>query len=127
MARLSLKPSMLSPNSWKQHPLHCETAVIFTQSQKDFIKLNFDGTAKGNLGAAGSGRVFRDDKGNTICMFSMDCGTMSNNKAELQELKQGLEIAETKRFQRLEVEGDSKLAIEMVIKLYQGISWENII
>ena len=51
---------------------------------------------------------------------------MRNNEAELHALKQGLEIVKRERFHRLEVEGDSKMAIEMVKKIQQGTTWEKI-
>lgn len=61
--------------------------------------------------------MFRDSKGNVICLFSMDCGIARNNEAELYALKRGLEIIKRESFQRIEVEGDSKLAIDVVKKL----------
>jgi len=47
----------------------------------------------------------------------MDCGEASNNEAELYALKQDLEIALWDNLKRLQVNGDSKLVIEMVRKL----------
>jgi len=47
----------------------------------------------------------------------LDCSIASNNEAKLYALKRGLKITKRERFQRSEVEGDSKLAIEMVKKL----------
>lgn len=126
MARLSLKPKMLNPNSWKQKYPPYESPITFMWPQKGFIKLNFDGAAKGKLGVEGSGGVFKDDKVNTICLFVMDCGTTRNNEAELYALKRGMEIAKRESFQRLEMEGDSNLAIEMVKKIQQGTTWEKI-
>jgi len=42
---------------------------------------------------------------------------MTNNEAELHALKRGLEITIRERFQKLQVEGESKMAIEMVKNL----------
>lgn len=51
MAGLSLKPSMLNKNSWKQKLPSNNSPNIFMLPQKNFIKLNFDETEKGNPGA----------------------------------------------------------------------------
>jgi len=123
---LSLKPSMLNPNSWKKKSPNCESPIIFMQPQKYFIKLNFEGATKGNPEATGSRGMFRDDKGNIIRLFAMDCDTTSNNEAKLYALKRGLDITKRESFQRLEVEGDSKLVIEKVKKIQQGTTCEKI-
>jgi len=49
----------------------------------------------------------------------MDYGEASNNEAELHTLKRGLEIALRDNIKRLQIEGDSKLVIDMVRKLQQ--------
>jgi len=56
----------------------------------------------------------------------MDCGIESNNEVEFNALKQGLEIARRERIQKLVVEGDSTLVIDIVKKLQQGTHWEKI-
>lgn len=94
--------------------------------KKEFIKVNFDGAAKGNPGEVGIGGLFRDDMGKTLRVYVMDYGNATNNEGELHALKRGLEIAIREQFQKLQVEGDSKMAIEMVKKLQQGTQWENI-
>ena len=127
MERLNLSPRMLMPNSWKQKPNPRDSSNHFVFPLEDFIKLNFYGATKGNLGAASSGGVFRDHQGNTIQLFAMDYGTMSNNEAKLYALKQGLEIARRENFQKIEVEGDSTLVIDIVKKLQQGTQWDKLI
>jgi len=51
---------------------------------------------------------------------------MGNNEAEFNALKQGLEIARRGRFQKLVMEGDSTLVINIMKKLQQGTHWEKI-
>lgn len=91
----------------------------YRQPPQGFIKLNFDGAVKHNSGEADIGGVFRDAGGNTLRTFGMDCGEASNNEAELHALKRGLEIVLRVNFKRLQIEGDSKLVIDMVRKLQQ--------
>lgn len=59
----------------------------FKRPQKDFIKLNFDDVVKGNLGEAGTGGVFKDDRWRTLRIYAMDYGNVTNNEAELHALK----------------------------------------
>lgn len=51
------------------------------------MKLNFDSAAKHNPGEAGIRGVFRNDCGNTLRIYAMDCGEAANNEAELHGLK----------------------------------------
>lgn len=53
MKGLNLKPSMLNASSWKHHTPNGESGNFYKWPQKEFIKLNFDGAAKGNPGAMG--------------------------------------------------------------------------
>lgn len=94
-------------------------SIQYRHPPQGFIKLNFVGTVKHNPGEAGIGGVFRDAGGNTLRTFATDCGEASNNEAELHALKRGLEIALWVNFKRLQIEGDSKLVIDMVRKLQQ--------
>jgi hypothetical protein len=55
-----------------------------------FVKMNFDGASKGNLGQAGYGRVFRNNKGNILRMYGGQMGINTNNVVELQALEEGL-------------------------------------
>jgi len=108
---------MLNASLWKHHTFNGEEEDHYKRSKKEFIKLNFDGATKGNGGEVGRGGLFRYDKGKTLRVYVMDCGNATNNEAELHALKRGLEIAIRERFQKLQVEGDSKMAIEMVKNL----------
>lgn len=47
----------------------------------------------------------------------MDYGEATNNEAELHALKRGLEITIQVKFKSLQIEGDSKLVVDMVRKL----------
>lgn len=124
MTRLNLKPNM---QPFTKHQTNKEEEVNqFRRPQKDFIKLNFDGAAKGNLGEAGTRGIFRDNRGRTLIIYVMDCGNATINDAELHALKKGLEIAIREKYQKLQVEGVSKMATEIVKKLQQGSQWEKI-
>lgn len=50
----------------------------------------------------------------------MDYDNTTNNEIELHALKKGLEIAIRKKYQKLQVEGDSKMVNDIVKQLQQG-------
>jgi len=72
---------------------------------------------KGNLGEAGMGRVFKDNKGMTLRIYAMDYGNATNNEAKIHALKKGLEIAIREEYQKLQVEGDAKMVVDIVKQL----------
>lgn len=81
MKGLNLKPSMLNTSLWKHHTPNGESANCYKWPQKEFIKLNFEGAAKGNPGAVGTGGLFKDNKGKTLRVYVMDCRNATNNEA----------------------------------------------
>ncbi|KAH9310685.1 hypothetical protein KI387_025720 [Taxus chinensis] len=88
-----------SENLWQLPPDGC-------------VKLNFDGSSKGNLGPAGGGCLVRDSQGQPIFMLTLDCGTLSNNLAEGMALLQSLRETSSFQWKRLWIEGDSKTIID---------------
>jgi ribonuclease HI len=111
---------MMHKTARKHQTNEVEEVNHYRNPQQGFIKLNFDGAAKGNPGEAGTGGVFRDDRGRTLRIYAMDCGNATNNEAELHALKKGLEIAIREEYQKLQVEGDSKMVVDIVKQLQQG-------
>ena len=87
-----------------------------------FFKLNFDGASKGNPGKVGYAGVFRYTTGQILQFFYGRLGTESNNAAELTGLLQGIRIAFNQVHFPLIVEEDSKLIMNMAIKLQNGYS-----
>lgn len=59
-------------------------------------------------------------------MYADHGGMMSNNEVELMAIYQGLRIVIRNGYNNLEVEGDSKLVIEMLRKLNNGKGWEKV-
>ena len=60
---------------------------------KDILKLNYDGTAKGNPGVTGVGGVFRNYKGNILWIYDGNIGKATKNTVELLALEHGLDIS----------------------------------
>ncbi|CAK8533309.1 unnamed protein product [Lathyrus sativus] len=72
--------------------------------------VEFDGASSGNPGKSGAGAVLRS--GNEVHRFSKGLGTQTNNSAEYEGLRLGLEEASKKGYDHVEVRGDSKLVCE---------------
>ena len=114
---LNLKPEMLSQGLWKFRTPNQSSQEQWIPPQPGFLKLNYDGASKGNPRQAGAGGLFRNSQG-TLCRFSaFDLGHATNNEEELMAVKQGLLIAIRESYQRIIVEGDSALVIEMLKKI----------
>lgn len=89
---------------------------MFTHPQEGFIKLNFDGASKGNLGPAGYEGIFKDSQDHTGWIYADGGGIMSNNEAEFMAAYQGIRVAIRNGYLKLEIEGDSNLVIETIKK-----------
>jgi ribonuclease HI len=60
-----------------------------------FIKLNTDGSVKGNPGPTGAGGLLRDDQGKWLWgfMFYMNLGHTTSTQVKLWEVREGLTSA----------------------------------
>lgn len=91
-----------------------------------FLKFNIDGASKGNLGVVGYGGVIRDEQGNIKVIFHSHLGKATNNMAELMALEQCLEILMEINLHNSIIEADSKLIINSVKKICNGIAPERV-
>ena len=81
-----------------------------------WMVLNTDGAAKGNPGPAGAGGVIRADKGEWIRGFSEYLGSCTSVRAELRAVLRGLTMAKDMRVQRLWVQMDSQVVVNMLTR-----------
>lgn len=72
-----------------------------------WIKINFDGAAKGNAGPSGCGSVLRDNYGNFIAAIALPLGSQNNHMAEVAGALYGIQLASDLNFKKIWVEGDS--------------------
>ncbi|KAL0374197.1 UNVERIFIED_CONTAM: putative ribonuclease H protein [Sesamum radiatum] len=77
-------------------------------------KLNTDGASKGNPGCAGAGGIIRDCHGRFILGFADGLGVQTNTYAELYAIVRGLQLAKNAKCSHLEVERDSKVALQII-------------
>lgn len=128
LKRLNLDQGMIYHQKAKQHqPIAGQSHSIYQKSPEGFIKLNFDGAAKGNPGPAGFGGVFRNRQGEVEWIYAEHGGTMTNNEAEFMAVYQGLKISIRNGYKKIKIEGDSALVISTIRKLIQGKQWEKVV
>jgi ribonuclease HI len=83
-----------------------------------FIKLNFNGVARGNLGPTrDQGGALRNDKGDILFVFTCYLGRWTNNVFELDGLIKGFFIAKSLNLKILVVEGESVIIILALTKI----------
>ena len=87
-----------------------------------WIKGNFDGSAKGNLGSVGCGSVLRDHVGNVIDAIAVPIGHSNSHIAEATATLYTLKLAIDLGYPKLWLEGDS-LNIINILNNKNSISW----
>ncbi|XP_057976044.1 uncharacterized protein LOC131163466 [Malania oleifera] len=78
------------------------------------VKLNVDGSCRGNPGTCGVGGVIRDCSGTFLDAYSSFFGFGSNNKAELRALMEGVRMCKEMSYMNVEIECDSKVVVYWV-------------
>ncbi|EOY04279.1 Non-LTR retroelement reverse transcriptase-like [Theobroma cacao] len=79
-----------------------------------YVKLNVDGSAKGQPGMAAAGGVIRYEVGNWLLGFNYKIGISCSLQAELWALYWGLTLCWDKGFRKVQVESDSLLAVQKI-------------
>ena len=82
-----------------------------------FLKLNFDGSSKGNLGKAGYGFIVRNSTSEMMGSGYGFMGHDTNNAAEIEGLLHGLGWVSANFRIPIIVEGDSQMIILLATKL----------
>eukprot|EP00268_Persea_americana_P015755 TRINITY_DN17400_c0_g1_i2.p2 TRINITY_DN17400_c0_g1~~TRINITY_DN17400_c0_g1_i2.p2 ORF type:complete len:122 (-),score=12.18 TRINITY_DN17400_c0_g1_i2:116-481(-) len=80
-------------------------------TNRERAKLNFNGSALGNLGLAGVVGAIRNEEGTILLYYSGPAGVCSNNKVELLSLNIGFQEASRYGNRQILIEGDSKCVI----------------
>jgi ribonuclease HI len=84
------------------------------------MKLNFDRASKGNPDPTCFGVVFKDNTGHIFNILVGNLGHDTNNSAELWDLIKGLQAASQFGYQKLIIEGDSRVILALFTKLLNG-------
>jgi ribonuclease HI len=81
--------------------------------------LRTDGGARGNPGPAGAGFVLEDASGAVVADGGKFLGVATNNEAEYEALRWGLETALARGVRAIEVRADSELVVRQVLGVYR--------
>ena len=83
--------------------------VSWRKPQEGIYKLNTDGSALPNSGKIGGGGILRDHKGNLIYAFSIPFGLGTNNIAEMEAARYGLNWCDQHGYRKIILEVDSEI------------------
>ncbi|WJZ85140.1 hypothetical protein VitviT2T_004692 [Vitis vinifera] len=98
----------------REHGLRPLRYFSWHRPDAGWVKLNFDGSFKGRTGRAGGGGLLRDAQGSFIAAFATPLDTSNSLIAEIGALEGGLRLALKLNVERILIEGDSKITIEML-------------
>jgi len=87
--------------------------IFWEKPDKDFYKMNTDGSAKLNHISAGG--ILRDENGNFVAGFSEFIGYGHSLKAELWTIFRGIELAASLNIKKIILESDCTAAINCVL------------
>ncbi|XP_058099912.1 uncharacterized protein LOC131244295 [Magnolia sinica] len=90
------------------------TVIRWMKPQLVWVKLNIDGSARGNPGPFGGGGICRGDRGKFIFAFSSGYRLASNVYAELRAIHDSLSFCSRLGLSRIQVELDSSLAVDFL-------------
>ena len=89
------------------------------------LKINTDGSSKGNPGPAGIGGVGRDSKGDIQFVFSIYKGLQTNNLMEAIAILYAVKISCDLGWRRLICESDSQVVIHLLNQEHSKVvSWK---
>lgn len=97
-------------------PILSSEKVKWEPPSKQWIKINFDGASKGNLGTSSAGVVARDDNRFILFKRAQRLQDGTNNEAEVQVAFLATELALNLKVQWLHLEGDSQIVINAIAK-----------
>jgi len=117
---LTAKPLQGSPKKLHSPSQNCLQSELLVPSPPGFVKLNFNGSSKGNLGPAGFGAVLRDNEGIILHITAGYLIFNKNNVAELCNLLKGINLAISHNIIQLIVEGESQVIIQLISKIIHG-------
>ncbi|GLJ30418.1 hypothetical protein SUGI_0602010 [Cryptomeria japonica] len=91
-------------------------SIVWTPPSTGSLKVNFDGASHGNPGKSGYGAIIRDEFGNFVGANFSPLGITTNNMAKIAGLLAELEWSVGRGFHNIEVEGDSQIFLNGIIK-----------
>ncbi|XVF26187.1 hypothetical protein REPUB_Repub13aG0277500 [Reevesia pubescens] len=97
--------------------LRYEAFISWSKPLTDFVKINVDGSVRGQPRFATTGGVLRDEHGMWISGFTYRIGVACILTAELWAVFQGLLLSWDRGFQKVQMETDSLTVLQKIIIL----------
>lgn len=94
---------------------HRDIYVRWEYLREGWVKVNTDGASRGNPGMAGAGGIIRGPGGDTLGMFSANCGSTTCTKAELLAAMRGVALAWNKGYRKILLEVDSMVVVRELL------------
>ncbi|XP_040995994.1 uncharacterized protein LOC121242162 [Juglans microcarpa x Juglans regia] len=89
-----------------------EKLVNWLKPPRGWIKLNCEGSCRGNPRSSGGGGIIRDDRGNFKGAFVCHFGFGTSNGASLKAFLGGVKLCKRLRYADIIIESDSKVVVE---------------
>lgn len=93
--------------------------IYWTLPPDPFIKVNTDGSSKGNSGIGGGGGVARDSSGSFIFAFTVSFGIVTALEAEAYAMLKALEIFRERGYKNAVMETDSRVLYFILNDVYE--------
>ncbi|XP_059068927.1 uncharacterized protein LOC131859330 [Cryptomeria japonica] len=110
----------------KFRPVHGQSGVdsieggvsncVRSKPEQGWVKINFDGASRGNLGISGVGCVACDVEGKILMKGAQRLQDGTNNEAHAQEALLAIELGCNLKVSKLHLEGDSKIIVDAISK-----------
>ncbi|CAN1274277.1 Putative ribonuclease H protein At1g65750 [Linum perenne] len=95
-----------------EHNSRIEADIAWQAGRPGWITLNSDGSVV--QGRAAAGGIVRDNEGRGLLAYSMNLGICSITRAELRGALEGIKRAWEAGYRRVEIQSDSKAAIDIL-------------
>ncbi|CAN1188105.1 Putative ribonuclease H protein At1g65750 [Linum perenne] len=89
--------------------------VSWEAGSEDWYTLNTDGSVLGHRGRSAAGGLIRDSSGKCLHAFTMNLGVCTITRAEICGALEGVRRAWEAGYQKLEIQMDSKVAVEILL------------
>ncbi|XP_058103550.1 uncharacterized protein LOC131247128 [Magnolia sinica] len=95
------------------NPLPTFSVVKWIRPPRGWVKLNVDGSSRGNTGLSGSGGVCRNKKSEFLFAFAIGYGVGSNFMAKVRAVVDSLKLCKDLGYSNVEVESDSITVVNL--------------
>ncbi|CAN1165940.1 Putative ribonuclease H protein At1g65750 [Linum perenne] len=116
--RITRNPVQIRSHNFHNDPIH----VVWKKPETRWIKLNFDGSCKGENGVSSIGGVIRNHKSEFMLAYAEPICSKTSTLAEMAALQRGLELVRENGWNKVWLEGDAKSIMDIIHKSNKKVS-----